>query len=55
MEVWLVYTPNSNYHEVFSTHGKARAYKESLERDGIDSFVEQLTVNAATPEPKIDL
>lgn len=53
MEVYIVYGPGLNIPVVFSTHGKARAFKELLDRDIIATFVEKVIVNAATPEPTL--
>ena len=50
MEIWIVYSPgNLLPPAAFSTHAKARAYRELLERDGIPALIEKVTVNAATP------
>ena len=54
MIVWTVSGHNIVY-AVFSTEQKAQAYKELLEREAILTSVTQHIINAATPEPELEV
>ena len=51
MKVYVVWRMHHAPLEVFTTQRKAEALVITLARDGHEAFVEQCTLNEATPEP----
>ena len=50
MKVWIVLSHNTVPTAVFSTERKAKVYAESLEREGIVTYVTTATLNKGVPK-----